>query len=122
MQAAHFHSPKSRKALCPMGVVPRGFVWEIGVAPLECQINSLKLLIMKVRTRTQEVSMETMDVSQWPSGSEAARTLRVSTTMLRNFMDQGQLRYIPTKLGRLIDPTDLERLRLRREREANHKR
>jgi predicted site-specific integrase-resolvase len=58
------------------------------------------------------------NISQWPSGSEAARQLGISAAMVRILMDQGRLRYIPTKLGRLIDPADLARLKL--EREANH--
>ena len=59
------------------------------------------------------------DITTWPTRSIAARQLGVSSELITNFLDRGLLKFIPTKLGRLIDPADLERLR--RERAAKEK-
>lgn len=61
---------------------------------------------------------ETTNYSEWPTRSEAARRLNLSAAMIDVLVGQGRLRFFPTRLGKLIDPSSLERLR--REREANH--
>jgi len=60
--------------------------------------------------------MEQSDITNWPGRSEAARILRCSSELIGQLMNSGRLRFVPTKLGKLIDPADLERVR--REREA----
>jgi hypothetical protein len=46
--------------------------------------------------------------------SVAARELGVSAVRVRQLMSAGQLRFITTPLGRLVDPIDLQRLQAER--------
>jgi excisionase family DNA binding protein len=52
----------------------------------------------------------------WLSPQQAAGRLGLSTDRVRQLAAQGRLRFRPTPLGRLIDPEDVERLRLERAR------
>ncbi len=60
------------------------------------------------------MALNNHDITTWPGRNEAARFLGVSSELVAMLMDQGKLQFIATKLGRLIDPSDLERLRLER--------
>jgi excisionase family DNA binding protein len=55
----------------------------------------------------------------WLSPQQAAGRLGLSTDRVRQLTAQGRLRFRPTPLGRLIDPEDVERMRLERARNAN---
>jgi hypothetical protein len=59
--------------------------------------------------------MNKSDIATWPTRSIAARHLGCSSELVTNLMNQGLLKFIPTKLGRLIDPQSLERVRKGRE-------
>ena len=48
------------------------------------------------------------------SVAEAARTLGVTPQRVRQILAAGELRYQRASLGRLIDESDVERLRLER--------
>ena len=65
------------------------------------------------------MAMTNTDITTWPTRSIAARQLGVSSELVTNWLNQGRLRFVATKLGRLIDPGDLERLR--KERAAKEK-
>jgi predicted site-specific integrase-resolvase len=47
--------------------------------------------------------------------SEAARTLGITPARVRQMLTTGQLRYVATPLGRVVDADDVERLRQERE-------
>jgi hypothetical protein len=53
--------------------------------------------------------------------TQAARRLGVSAVRIHQILCAGQLRYMETSLGRLIDPADLERLAAERERTRRKK-
>jgi len=65
------------------------------------------------------MAMTNTDITTWPSRSIAARQLGVSSELVTNWLNQGRLRFVATKLGRLIDPADLARLA--KERAAKEK-
>jgi excisionase family DNA binding protein len=58
------------------------------------------------------------DVTKLIGRSEAARRLRVSGEMISIWMRQGRLPFIATANGRLIDPSDVEKLGREREPKA----
>lgn len=62
--------------------------------------------------------MNESEIANWPTTSEAARVLGVSAQMVAVYLNRGLLHFIPTRAGRLIDPSDLERLRRKREARA----
>lgn len=62
------------------------------------------------------MALSRTDIENWPTRSIAARTLGVSSELVTNLLNQGRLRFVKTKLGRLVDPASLEELR--RERAA----
>lgn len=50
------------------------------------------------------------DITTWPGRTEAARLIEVSSEVVGLWMHQGKLRFLQTKIGRLIDPADLQRI------------
>ncbi len=54
------------------------------------------------------------DITTWPTRSGAARFLGCSEGLVTLLLNRGELKYIPTAAGKLIDPQDLERLRKER--------
>jgi excisionase family DNA binding protein len=54
-------------------------------------------------------------IGTWLTKAEAARTLECSAATVRLLAERGRLRVVRTRLGMLVDPVDLERLRLARE-------
>lgn len=60
------------------------------------------------------VVMEKSDLTQLLSVSEAARVLELSAQRLRTLADAGIVPCLRTPLGRLFDPSDLERFRATR--------
>jgi excisionase family DNA binding protein len=55
-------------------------------------------------------------ISDWLTVTQASWALRCSPARVCQLLDQGRIRFIATRAGRLIDPDDL--LRLCKEREA----
>ncbi len=62
----------------------------------------------------------TTEKSEWFSTSDAARELHLSSAMIGVLMNQGKLHFVPTRLGRLIDPLPASVARLKAEREQSH--
>ncbi len=56
----------------------------------------------------------TVDVSQLITTGEAARILGVTTLMARVYAEEGKVRAVSTRLGWLLDRTDVERFAVER--------
>lgn len=54
---------------------------------------------------------ESTPLSDWLTGSAAARILGVSHKTVKGWSDQGKLTYLDTPLGRLYDPQSVEKVR-----------
>ncbi|HEY7063595.1 MAG TPA: hypothetical protein VII06_19100 [Chloroflexota bacterium] len=55
---------------------------------------------------------------EWLSPMQAANRLNISTQRVRQLLDAGQLAYVVTPLGRLVDAADVVRLAAERAERA----
>jgi hypothetical protein len=72
-----------------------------------------------VNGKERGAKMDHSDIATWPGRTEAARLIGFSSEIIGLWMHQGKLRFFQTRIGRLVDPADLQRLG--RERAASSK-
>jgi hypothetical protein len=65
---------------------------------------------------TTKMKSSEIAIATWPTRSDAARELDLSPERISQLINEGRLAAITTRLGRLINPDSLARMK--REREA----